>query len=106
MDYREIKTLADKYWRCETTAEEEKILKDFFSKEQVPEEFVPIAGLFKYYSALSELTPSGKFSPGINGQSDLPLKPSKVRSMKPAWYYRIAAAVILVLAVFVINNRV
>lgn len=106
MDYKEIKLLIDKYWRCETSVEEEKILKDFFSREPVPEDLAPFAGLFKYYSSLSGIAPAKKFSPEIPEKAGIPLKQSRARSKMQAWYYRAAAAVFLILAIFIINEQI
>ena len=42
MDYKYIQQLVDSYFACRTTAEEEKILREFFSQQDVP------AGLLRY----------------------------------------------------------
>lgn len=42
MDYKYIEQLLDRYWQCETSLEEERILRAFFSQEDVP------AGLMQY----------------------------------------------------------
>lgn len=36
MDYKYIEQLLERYWRCETTLEEEAILRTFFSQKDVP----------------------------------------------------------------------
>ncbi len=42
MDYKYIEQLLERYWNCETSLEEEQILRTFFSQKDVP------AGLMKY----------------------------------------------------------
>ncbi len=42
MDYKYIEQLLERYWNCETSLEEEQILRAFFSQKDVP------AGLMKY----------------------------------------------------------
>lgn len=42
MDYKYIEQLLERYWQCETTVEEEAILRAFFSQNNVP------AALMKY----------------------------------------------------------
>ena len=42
MDYKYINQLLERYWRCETSLEEEAILRAFFSQEDIP------AGLRRY----------------------------------------------------------
>ena len=36
MDYKYIEQLLERYWQCQTTVEEEAILRSFFSQENVP----------------------------------------------------------------------
>ena len=36
MDYKYIEQLVERYWNCETTTEEERILRTFFSQKDVP----------------------------------------------------------------------
>ena len=42
MDYKYIEQLLERYWYCQTSLEEEQILRAFFSQKDVP------AGLLKY----------------------------------------------------------
>jgi len=39
MDYKYIEQLLERYWRCETSLQEEEILRLFFSQEEVPADF-------------------------------------------------------------------
>jgi hypothetical protein len=48
MDSR-IEELLDKYWKCETSLEEEKELRLFFSQQEVPDGLKETADLFKYF---------------------------------------------------------
>ena len=36
MDYKYIEQLLERYWACETTLEEEQILRAFFLQENLP----------------------------------------------------------------------
>ena len=36
MDYKYIEQLLERYWNCDTTLEEEQILRTFFSQKEVP----------------------------------------------------------------------
>ena len=47
MDYRYIEQLLERYWRCETTLQEEEILRTFFSQDDIP------AGLERYKALFS-----------------------------------------------------
>lgn len=46
MDYKYIEQLLDKYWRCETTLQEEAILRTFFSQDDVPDSLAKYRELF------------------------------------------------------------
>lgn len=48
MDYKYIKQLLERYWQCETTLEEEEILRTFFSQKEVPAELLGYKDLFTY----------------------------------------------------------
>jgi hypothetical protein len=37
MDYKYIEQLLERYWECETTLQEEAILRAFFSQPEMPE---------------------------------------------------------------------
>jgi len=46
MDYKYIEQLMERYWRAETTIEEESILRTFFSQQRIPAEMEHLRGLF------------------------------------------------------------
>lgn len=48
MDYKYIEQLMERYWECETTLEEEHILRTFFAQESVPASLLPYKDLFTY----------------------------------------------------------
>lgn len=48
MDYKYIKQLLERYWICETSLEEEEILRTFFSQKEVPTELEKYRALFVY----------------------------------------------------------
>lgn len=48
MDYKYIKQLLERYWRCETSLEEEEILRTFFSQKDVPADLASYKPLFAY----------------------------------------------------------
>lgn len=47
MDYKYIEQLLNKYWECETSTEEELILRSFFSQDDIPENLSQFAPLFR-----------------------------------------------------------
>ena len=48
MDYKYINQLLERYWKCETSLEEENILRTFFSQDELPAELEPYKSLFAY----------------------------------------------------------
>ena len=48
MDYKYINQLLERYWKCETSLEEENILRTFFSQDELPAELKPYKSLFAY----------------------------------------------------------
>ncbi len=49
MDSKKIKALLEKYWSCDTSLEEEQLLKDYFLSKETDENFSDSAILFQYY---------------------------------------------------------
>ena len=47
MDYKYIEQLLERYWECQTTLEEEAILRNFFAQSDIPARLLPYASLFQ-----------------------------------------------------------
>ena len=54
MDYKYIEQLLERYWQCETTLQEEAILRAFFSQPDIPEELRKYGDLFTYQAEKEE----------------------------------------------------
>ena len=48
MDYKYIEQLLERYWNCQTSLEEEAILKAFFGQSDIPAELAKYKPLFAY----------------------------------------------------------
>src|SRR5574344_62708 len=48
MDYKYIDQLLERYWQCETSIDEEEILRTFFGQKDVPVHLLPYKDLFCY----------------------------------------------------------
>lgn len=48
MDYKYIEQLMERYWNCETTLEEEQILRTFFAQVEIPVHLLKYKSLFTY----------------------------------------------------------
>ena len=49
MDSKNLEQLLEKYWNCDTSLEEEKLLRDYFSNNEVPDTLKEAAVLFRYF---------------------------------------------------------
>lgn len=46
MDYKYIEQLLDRYWECQTTLAEERILREFFAQDNLPEHLQEYRAIF------------------------------------------------------------
>ena len=46
MDYKYIEQLLERYWACETSLQEEQILRTFFQQQEVPEHLMAYKAIF------------------------------------------------------------
>ena len=77
MDYKYIDQLLERYWRGETSLQEEEILRMFFSQEDIPAALLPYRDLFVYEQNEKEMEKLGDdFHQRILGmiQEDEPVK--------------------------------
>lgn len=54
MDYKYIEQLLERYWECQTTLEEEAILRSFFRQEDVPASLLPYRQFFNEQDEMAE----------------------------------------------------
>lgn len=53
MDYKYIEQLLERYWECQTTLEEETILRSFFAQDDIPASLLPYRDLFTAESQMA-----------------------------------------------------
>ena len=56
MDYKYIEQLLERYWACETSLQEEQILRTFFQQEEVPAHLMPYKAVFDVRQEQAEQT--------------------------------------------------
>lgn len=56
MDYKYIEQLLERYWACETSLQEEQILRTFFQQQDVPAHLMPYRAIFEVQQEQSEPT--------------------------------------------------
>jgi hypothetical protein len=103
MDYKSIKTLLEKYWNCETSLEEETQLRKYFTSHEIHDDFREFAPLFQYFKSETKVKLSDNFDKKLLKQIEGRRKTGKQRYLKV--YYRVAAAVILILFFVTIHQR-
>ena len=54
MDYKYIEQLLERYWACETSLQEEQILRTFFQQEEVPAHLMGYKSIFDVQQEQSE----------------------------------------------------
>ncbi len=60
MDYKYIEQLLERYWQCETSQEEEAILRTFFSQDELPAHLRKYRSLFAYANNAAKERPLGE----------------------------------------------
>ncbi len=60
MDYKYIEQLIERYWDCETTVDEENILRAFFAQDDLPAELMQYKTLFVYEQIQQDTKPLGE----------------------------------------------
>lgn len=98
MNSEHIHILLNKYWNCETSAEEEQVLCDFFSGTNIPEELERYAPLFTYSNHARDISTSNNFDTKLEEALRNSKKEKQyvtIRVFMPA--LRIAASLLLVL---------
>ena len=107
MDYKYIEQLLERFWACETSLEEEQILKTFFSQDRLPEGLARYKSLFVYEKEQARQGLGKDFDQRVlealgqtEAETETPQKVVKVqrftlsRRLRPL--YRAAAAVAVV----------
>lgn len=113
MDYKYIEQLIERYFDCQTTLQEEQILRSFFAQEDVPVRLLQYADLFKYevetkecslsadfdrrvMDAIAALEPETEKKSEMGGDSNIHVMKPRSRMIP---FYRAAAIVAVVLTI-------
>ncbi len=65
MDYKYIEQLLERYWACETSLQEEQILRTFFQQQEVPAHLMPYKAIFDVQQEQAEATLGEEFDAKI-----------------------------------------
>lgn len=104
MDLKRIRTLLEKYYNGETTLEEEKILREYFSKDDIGIELIADKDIFLFnYQENSKLDNVPDLSEEIwnNIQKSKNDKPKQHNNLTYV-FLRIAAGIVIILGTFLL----
>lgn len=105
MDSR-IEQLVEKYWKCETSLEEEMELKSYFATHEVSDEWKDAASLFKYFDHQKKLAMN---EDGVVKKLITEMQPKndgKVRKLMFTTAKIAAGVLVLVAATFLVRQEV
>ncbi len=105
MDYKYIEQLLEQYWECQTSREEEDILRSFFAQDDVPVSLLPYRSLFlAEQEMVDECQPDKDFDSRmmqlVDGRNPNRVKARKVSmAVRLNPFYKVAAVVGAVLSI-------
>lgn len=76
MDYKYIEQLLARYWECDTTPQEESILKAFFAQKHVPAHLARYKDLFVYEQEQAQIHLGERFDEKVLAAIDKDYKPA------------------------------
>ena len=82
MDYKYIEQLLERYWNCETSLEEEQILRLFFRQKEVPAHLLRYKQLFAYQDVEKEKGLGDDFDTRILTQIERPVVKAQRLTMR------------------------
>ena len=95
MDSNQINDLLEKYWNCETSLEEEQMLRVYFKGQDIPESLKPTAALFRYFETEKSKSLDQSFDERFRNRFR---DAHKVRTLPTIKIFRIAAGILVVIA--------
>ncbi len=100
MDYKYIEQLLEQYWQCETSLEEEEILRSFFRQEELPAHLLPYKNLFVYEQMQAEIGLGDDFDAKILSQIEKPVVKARKLTLRSRMLplFKAAAVVVAVLS--------
>lgn len=108
MDYQKINELLEKYFESKTTLEEEILIREYFSKTDLPAEHQYLKQMFQYFNeekihGNSELNINAELNSLIENQWKKDTKVKLYRALK--WTGRVAAIIIVAIGTYIYFNK-
>jgi hypothetical protein len=107
MDYKYIEQLLERYWNCETSLEEEQILRSFFRQKEIPAHLLPYKQLFAYQEVEKEIGLGEDFDARILAQVEKPVVKAKRLTMRARFMplFKSAAAIAVLFVMGTVVQR-
>ena len=101
MDYKYIEQLLERYWNCETSAEEEQILRIFFQQKEVPAYLRRYQSLFIYQGKAGNMKLGNDFEVRILNEIERPVVKARHLSLYTRFQplFKAAAVILLLLTI-------
>lgn len=101
MDYKYIEQLLENYWNCETSPEEEQILRSFFSQKDVPVHLLKYKELFAYEQASAKEELGDDFDSKVLAKIEKPVVKAKLVNFREriAPMFKAAAVIAIILTI-------
>jgi hypothetical protein len=96
MDYKYIEQLLEKYWNCETSVEEEQILRSFFRQKELPEHLLRYKSLFAYQEAEKDIKLGDDFDSRILAEIERPVVKARRLTLHTRFMPLFKAAAVMV----------
>lgn len=97
MDYKYIEQLLERYWNCETSVEEEQILKAFFRQKEIPAHLLRYKSFFTFEDMESEKGLGTDFDERILAEIERPVVKVRHLTMQTRFMPLFKAAAMLLL---------
>ena len=97
MDYKYIEQLLERYWNCESTVEEEDILRAFFRQKELPAHLQRYRSLFAYQAAQPSVGLSDDFDRRVLAQIERPVVKARRLSLRSRFMPLFKAAAVMAL---------
>lgn len=103
MDYKYIEQLLERYWNCETSVEEEQILRSFFHQKEVPAHLLRYKALFAFQEAEKQIGLGDDFDAKILAQVEKPIVKAQRLTLR-ARFMPLFKAAAMIAVLFIIGT--
>lgn len=103
MDFEYIEQLLERYWQCQTTVEEEKQLRIFFTEDDVPQHLIKYKSLFQYQQMQQHIGLSNDFDARVLEQIEAPVVKAKRLTLASRLSPLLKAAAVVAVVVWLGN---